>query len=171
LSSSINAKTKPNKGKKRGGILPPRFLAKRTIMEEPVVKRFTMEKLVRDKIPIIMKEQGFSFSSVSLNRKEFVQQLKSKLIEEAQEAGAAQSATDVMEELADLAEVVHALAKAYEISLEQIEQARLEKRESRGGFDTQTYVKYVDIDDSNPNIRYFADRPNKYREIETTSKF
>ena len=140
-------------------------------MEEIVVKRFKMEKLVRDKIPNIMKEQGFSFSSVSLNREEFVQQLKSKLIEEAQEVGSAQSATEIKEELADVLEVIHALARAYEVSLEQIEKNRLEKRESRGAFDEQTYVSYVDIDKGNPNIRYFADQPNKYREIETTSKF
>ena len=56
--------------------------------------------------------------------------LKAKLSEELQEF----LESEEPEELADLMEVVYAIAEARGISVEQLESLRLKKREQRGGF-------------------------------------
>ena len=42
--------------------------------------------------------------------------------------------TNVKEELADLLEVIHSMLEYREISFEEVEKIRLEKKEKRGGF-------------------------------------
>ena len=61
------------------------------------------------------------------------------MIEEANEF----VAEDSPEELADLLEVIHAIAKVKNISLEEVEKIRQEKRNKRGGFEEKIYLEDV----------------------------
>ena len=61
---------------------------------------------------------------------EYWQMLKLKLREEAAEF----AAMEKQEELADVLEVMHAIAEFKKISFEEIEKTRLEKKNEKGGF-------------------------------------
>ena len=86
-------------------------------------------KLVRDKIPDIVREKGETASFRTATADEYHRALVDKLLEECNEFKRTQSA----EELADVLEVVHALAEDHG-GVEAIEQARIAKKPERGGF-------------------------------------
>lgn len=94
----------------------------------------TYNKLVRDKIPQIIKEQGKQCETKVLKDDEFLSMLNVKLQEELDEYKADKE-TEVVGELADLVEVVYSILKHKGISLEEFERVRKSKRDERGGFD------------------------------------
>lgn len=92
-------------------------------------------KLVRDKIPdkIAQRQEARSTKQIDGTiRKSF---LVTKLLEEALEVRAAISEAEKLEELADVFEVLRALAKIDGISLQELEIAADEKVEKAGGFE------------------------------------
>lgn len=127
-------------------------------------KRFQVEKLIRDHLPTLLRAKGISLSEKALDPTEFLSKLKEKLLEEAQELTTASNAEELLEELADLVEVTQAIAKEAGVTMQQIEEKRIEKRRAKGGFDTKTYVRFVDIEENNPAISYYLSNP-QYREI------
>jgi predicted house-cleaning noncanonical NTP pyrophosphatase (MazG superfamily) len=102
--------------------------------------RFKIAKLIRDKLPSIGASLGFRHQIQRLQGQDHIDHLKLKLLEEAVEVQEATSKSDLAEEMADVFEVLHALAKANKISLEEIEQKRREKADLRGGFDNVRHL-------------------------------
>ena len=87
-------------------------------------------KLVRDRIPELILAQGQKPHTRILDDEEYTLALEAKLDEEVAEFHASR---DVME-LADILEVVYALARTQSVSPEQLRALCDEKREARGGF-------------------------------------
>ena len=94
-----------------------------------------MGKLVRDKIPEIIKESGKYPITRTLSEEEYLIELDKKLSEEVAEYQADKS----MEEIADIMEVIFAICKARNYSQEQISNIKREKREKRGGFEKRIF--------------------------------
>ncbi|GLW59529.1 nucleoside triphosphate pyrophosphohydrolase [Kitasatospora phosalacinea] len=90
-------------------------------------------KLVRDRIPEIIREAGREPEVYVADDAEYVARLGAKLHEEADEVQAA-SRDEVLEELADLLEVVRALAVVHGADFSRVEEIRRKKAEERGGF-------------------------------------
>ena len=90
-------------------------------------------KLVRDNIPGIIQEQGREYRTVTMSKAEYLQALRNKLIEEAQEA--AEASTQNVIELADLYEIIDAVIVAYGIDRELVIKEQRQRRTERGGFD------------------------------------
>lgn len=90
------------------------------------------KKLVRDKIPGILKDQikKMTITHVAKNDEEYWQKLKEKLQEEVNEFAEDENEN----ELADILEVVYAICDFKKIAKEKLEQIRLEKAKKRGGF-------------------------------------
>ncbi|MDP3514527.1 MAG: nucleoside triphosphate pyrophosphohydrolase [Sulfuritalea sp.] len=99
--------------------------------EETLVFR----KLVRDKIPASIVNKGEQVIQVTLRGENLLVALKAKLVEEAIEVADSSSTTEIVEELADVQEVVYAITKHLKLSKANVEAVRKEKREKRGGFD------------------------------------
>lgn len=99
-------------------------------------------KLVRDKIPKIIEENGEIPVTRILSDENYLLELERKLTEEHNEVLAA-SGDDRLEELADLLEVMVALAKIDNKTLEDIIDKRNEKRAKRGGFDNKIFLEDV----------------------------
>lgn len=93
-------------------------------------------KLVRDKIPDIIEMSGAHPITRILNREEYLHCLEEKLDEEVREFHGEKS----LEELADILEVVCALAEAQGASPEELRQTYLEKHERRGGFSRRIFL-------------------------------
>ena len=128
--------------------------------------RFRVQKLIRDRLPEMMRAQGLAVFDRSLDDQEFVAALKDKLIEEAREVQDAASPGELAEELADVMEVILALAKVSGLDMGQIESLRAAKRAERGGFDLRVFNAAVEADDGQPAAAYYLARPNQYpREV------
>ena len=127
--------------------------------------RFKVDKLTRDKMPDIMRSHNIDGLVRILDEEEYLMRLQDKLLEEAKEVVAAKTPDEYVEELADLLEVMHALANRLGLSYDQIEEKRQQKKQERGGFEGRVYVAYGDIASDNKNIRYYLDRPQDYPEI------
>ena len=127
-------------------------------------KKIVHNKLVRDKIPDILLDQGKAFKAC--NHKflgDRIKLLSSKLVEEAEEVEdkvywfdhlsevepisideevAYQNA--VTEELADVYEVFTTLSKLLGINQLDIEKVAAKKKEERGGFEKGVYLEWVE---------------------------
>ncbi len=97
------------------------------------------DKLIRDKIPQIIESKGKSCETSILSDKQYIIYLRKKLQEEVDEF----LADDNLEELADITEVIHALAGAKGYSVEDLERVRVKKREEKGGFEERIVLKKV----------------------------
>ena len=62
-------------------------------------------------------------------------------------------------------EVMNALLAAHNITPEEVEAARLAKREARGGFEGRTYNAAVSAPDGAPALEYYLARPDQYPDI------
>ena len=93
-------------------------------------------KLVRDRIPEIIEASGKNCEWEVLTQEEYLRYLDEKLWEELREYQADKS----LEELADLLEVLMAVAEARG-SFAKVEAIRQAKREERGAFDKRIFLK------------------------------
>lgn len=89
-----------------------------------------MAKLVRDKVPEIMKREGKTITTHIADDEEYWKRLKEKLRMEAAEF----TANEKIEELASVLEVLQAIADFKKISMKDIEALREKKAKERGGF-------------------------------------
>lgn len=107
--------------------------------------RKIFNKLVRDKIPEILKAGRGKPETLILNGNEYSIKLNEKLLEECNEVISADGKNHLAEELADLLEVIMSIAKHNEINFENIEKIRTAKKEKRGGFDSKILLKSTEI--------------------------
>lgn len=96
----------------------------------------TYNKLVRDKIPEIIRKQGETPHTRILGGEEYTRCLEQKLDEEVAEYHKDRN----VEELADILEVVYALAEDLGCSVEQLMEVYREKHEKRGGFRERIFL-------------------------------
>ncbi|MBB3260372.1 putative house-cleaning noncanonical NTP pyrophosphatase (MazG superfamily) [Paraburkholderia bannensis] len=92
-------------------------------------------KLVRDGIPDMIRDRGERVDSIALKGDALIAALRQKLVEEALEALDASTGNELLGELADVQEVLLALATALNVDPAALEQERLKKRKKRGGFE------------------------------------
>ena len=100
-------------------------------------------KLVRDKIPEIIKSNGEIPITRTLDDKEYKEELEKKLLEEYHEV-LDSVGRDRLEELADMLEVISSLAKLEGKDLNEVIEIAKEKLCRRGGFDNRIYLIGVD---------------------------
>ena len=93
-------------------------------------------KLVRDKIPELIEKQGEVPHVRILEEEEYLRHLEEKLNEEVGEYHRDKN----VEELADILEVVVALAEANGCSKEELLSVYQKKHESRGGFEKRIFL-------------------------------
>jgi predicted house-cleaning noncanonical NTP pyrophosphatase (MazG superfamily) len=101
-------------------------------------------KLVRDKIPDVIASKGQVASFRQLGDQEFRLHLKLKLLEETTEAMEASSNGSLLDELADLVEVVEALTVDLGFTAAEIRARQEKKRAERGGFEKRIFLEKVD---------------------------
>lgn len=103
--------------------------------------KYIYNKLVRDKIPEnINSMEGRNCNYKILNDKEYLEELDKKIFEEAHEFIEEHS----VEELADLMEVIFAIMKDRNISMEDVENARQIKNNKKGAFNDKIYL--IDVE-------------------------
>lgn len=103
-------------------------------------------KLVRDKIPDIIRGNKEMPMTRTMETDEYRRELLYKLIEEAEEvrqAGYESDSAELMSELSDVMEVYLAILTEYNLNADEIEKLRLERAEKRGGFKDKIFLESV----------------------------
>ena len=99
-------------------------------------------KLVRDNIPNIIESKGETPVTRILDDDTYKVELEKKLNEEYQEVLSAQG-DDRVEELADIIEIIRALAKLEGKSLQDVVEIADVKSEKRGAFSEKIFLEKV----------------------------
>lgn len=99
-------------------------------------------KLVRDKIPNIIRDNGEVPIVKILDYDQYKEELEKKLMEECQEVLDA-TGNDRIMELADLLEVMISLSELENKTLNDINFAREQKKNERGGFSKRLFLQDV----------------------------
>ena len=125
-------------------------------------------KLVRTKTPEVIMAEGHEVVSRELAREELVDQLLSKILEEHGEIIQAMGEGDnneILDEVADLTEVVNALGKALGFNNDEINAWRAKKSAKKGGFDEGIFIEYIVLNPDGDNYDFWLDhfRRNAHR--------
>jgi predicted house-cleaning noncanonical NTP pyrophosphatase (MazG superfamily) len=99
-----------------------------------------MGKLVRDRLPAIIRASGEEPTVRVLSPEEYLPALLEKLVEEALEAQEA-GVEDLLNELADVQEVIRALLDALDWDARTLEEAAARKAEARGAFTARLWLE------------------------------
>lgn len=102
-------------------------------------EKYIHNKLIRDKIPEIIEANGGTYEIKTLSDEEFDIELRKKGIEEAQEIVETPD-EKLLGELADQLQVIKSIGELHGIGFEEVEKARKEKLEKRGGFKKKIFL-------------------------------
>ena len=108
------------------------------------MKKTILNKLIRDKVPEIIRKIGDVPEITILDEADFRQALKTKMTEEVKELLAADSIDEILNELSDVVEVARAFAADYGLSWEEVEKLRIAKLQAKGGFEKKLFLKSVE---------------------------
>lgn len=97
-------------------------------------------KLVRDLIPAIIEKDGRIAQTSILDEEAFKQALKAKLVEEAEELTKTLTKNELIQELADIQEVMDALKDEYSISSSELNMAQAVKAIRNGKFKNRIFL-------------------------------
>ncbi len=104
----------------------------------------TYNKLVRDRIPEIIEGNGEKPVIRILDEVEYKTELETKLNEEYHEVLGTTTSEDRIEELADMVEIISALAALEGKTLEDVVEVAKQKSLKRGGFEKRIFLERVD---------------------------
>lgn len=102
------------------------------------------QKLVRDNIPSIIKENGENPIFYKLEESAYWEALLKKDTEELEEVRVSNTLEERKEELADKLEVIRAMAEFSGFTLQDIIEEANKKKEKRGGFSERLFLDGVE---------------------------
>lgn len=101
-------------------------------------------KLVRSKIPQIIKDDGKTPNTKILSKEEYKEELDKKLVEEVSEYINANNEVERIAELADIKEVFEEIIFANRYDYDEIIDIQINKEYKKGDFKERTFLKSVD---------------------------
>ncbi|MFA6391153.1 MAG: nucleoside triphosphate pyrophosphohydrolase [Patescibacteria group bacterium] len=110
------------------------------------MKDVEYNKLVRDRIPEVIEASGDECQYEQMEEDEYRTMLREKFVEEAKELIAADGKDEIINELADLLELVEAVQDLEQISPDDVADKKNMKKEERGGFENR--IKLISIKES-----------------------
>lgn len=113
--------------------------------DEPKDSKIRYNKLVRDKIPIIIKQAGGLARIRKLDKSEAITLLSQKIIEEAFEVWNSKSPQELLNEIADVIEVIEALIKFSGFNKDELDEIKQNKIAKRGGFEELCFLEETAI--------------------------
>lgn len=131
------------------------------------MRQFKYGKLVRDRVLEHLQADGETVQFKVLEGETFIEALRDKLIEEAEELAKETDPEKVVYEIADVLEVIECLGESLGIALEKILRAKKEKVKKSGSFKKAYFVDSVEIENDHPSSAYYSERPDKYPEIKS----
>jgi len=127
---------------------------------------FKYAKLVRDNIPSFHEEAGHTIVSQTLTGKALSNALIEKLHEETDEINNALDQAALIEEIADVQQIIHDLCATNNISKKALDEVITKKSARKGGFLQGSYIDTVTMPNEDDEwVTYCRRSPEKYPEI------
>lgn len=102
------------------------------------VKKYN--KLIRDRILEIIKADGEKSYFRVLNKKEYLREIKKKILEEAKELAGTKSKKEIINEIVDLQELIDVIIQELGLTKTQIKKQQKVKNKKRGGFKKRLFL-------------------------------
>lgn len=127
---------------------------------------FQYKKLVRDNIRQFHEDKGHIVRGTTLTGAKLRRALCEKLHEEADEVDGALSRDELIEEIADVRQILDDLCSIEGISEKELKQVQQKKIEYKGGFKKGSFIDTVTMpNDDDEWVRYCRENPQKYPEL------
>jgi predicted house-cleaning noncanonical NTP pyrophosphatase (MazG superfamily) len=121
-----------------------------------VINKIYYYKLVRDKIPDIIKKSGGLAKFRKLTSGQFEKELLKKVGEESSALPRVKSKKELIDELADVVEVISEIKKFKKITEKQIKAARKTNMDKKGGFKKKLYLVWSEDTGYRTNERKYS---------------
>ena len=125
------------------------------------MKKIYYRKLVRDKIPEVIKKSGGDFETYKLAKKEFEKELLKKVGEESDGLLTAKTKEELISEMADIVEVIEEIKRFKKITSQQVENARKANFRRKGGFKKRLFLVCASDTGYRSNERRYGRRSRK----------
>lgn len=133
---------------------------------------FHFNKLVRGKLPEIYDGLNQKITFRRLIGKELLSQLRAKIVEEVSEIPIeSDDRVAIIDEIGDAEQGLEDMKTLLKISDDEVEAARLEKLERKGGFTDGIFVETIELEDDDTWVDYYRKEPNKYPEVQDDYNF
>ena len=103
-----------------------------------VIKKYN--KLIRDRILEIIKGAGERPYWRILNKKEYLEEVKKKVVEEAKELTKVKNKKEIINEVVDIQELLDVLISELGLTKSQIKKQQKAKNKKRGGFKKRLFL-------------------------------
>ncbi len=103
-----------------------------------MIKKYN--KLIRDRILEIIKAAGEKPHWRVLGRKEYIKEIKKKILEEAKELTRAKKKEEIVNEIVDIQELIDALSSKLGLTKPEIKKQQKIKNKKRGGFKKKLFL-------------------------------
>jgi len=127
------------------------------------MRTFRLDKLVRDKIVESTEAMGGSADHHVLEGEALTTALRNKLDEEIAELKNGQESS--LEKLADIREVIEAMAVDLGHTITELHALQYDKRRKIGGFASEHFVETVSLPEDNQWVDYYAGDPDRFPEV------
>lgn len=128
---------------------------------------FIFKKLVRDNIWPWHEEAGHSVEGKKLSKNELRKALREKLFEEVDEVRLAQTTNELIEEIADVRQLLDDICAHEGIDAQLVDTAQAAKKSRKGGFLKGMYIDTVYMPkDDDEWAEYCRKTPDKYPELQ-----
>jgi predicted house-cleaning noncanonical NTP pyrophosphatase (MazG superfamily) len=126
-------------------------------------RTFELNKLVRDKIVDSTLESGGTAQYRALKDDDRMRALYDKLDEEMAELKEGEETE--LEKLADVREVIEAIAVGLGHSITELHAVQYDKRRKVGGFTAGIFVETVTVPSDSEIANYYASHPDRFPEV------
>ncbi len=127
------------------------------------IYKFKYAKLVRDKIPELIKKDGAKLIKTKiLNQKDYLSELKRKLIEEAEELLAADKREEILGELGDMQEILDSILAVLHYKSKDLKKTQSKKNKANGAFKKKIYIDRIEVDNNFSWLEYHLKNKHKY---------
>ncbi|MEO0350295.1 MAG: nucleoside triphosphate pyrophosphohydrolase [Cyanobacteria bacterium P01_A01_bin.15] len=109
-----------------------------------VLVRKTYNKLVRDRMPEILESQNIRYAVEEMKQAEYYQALW-HLLDEKVQAAVKMVDDDLMKELADILEVVYAIANVQNIQRNQLQACQMQRHLDQGAFEQRIKLLWTEV--------------------------
>lgn len=120
------------------------------------MKKIYYHKLIRDRIPLVMKKNGAAFKLKVLQQSAFKKELLKKVGEEASSLPHLKKKLDIVDELADTLDVIREIQRVFKISDSEIRSAQKSAMKRKGGFKKRLYLYWSQDTGYKTNERRYA---------------
>lgn len=119
------------------------------------MKKTYYRKLIRDKIPQKMDRVGAAYEIRKLGKKEFEKELLKKVGEEASGLLTAKNKKELIEELADVLDVIEEIRRYWKIKPSCLLKSQKENALKKGGFKKKIYLVWSEDNGYRTNERKY----------------